>query len=581
MMNQRQMGGQQLRLRESGQRKLAAIACAGAGIVGLCAQASMAASYSWNNASGGTWETAANWLPSTSYPMDGTSNADTALFTNLTFTGSIPISINSSTDGANDVEFAGSANYTFSGTNKFRLGTPTASPGAANTIAAVINDTGSGAETVSIPLVLNNAVSTATITNNSSGTLTFSGQIQPVGTTATAPFSTQRVAVAGSGNTVISIANSGSTIFSLPSNFANVGLTENSTNGGTLTISGDLGAAINQGLTVTAGTVRMLNTAATYTGGTTVAANANLLLGNGTLGGTTSGAIANAGVVDFNPSTANQQFTFAISGAGEVIKDGSSREYLSGSDSYTGGTIVNGGPLDISDPSNLGTGSITFTNGNPTITASAPTLRFRTPASGSSITLANSVLLNGPATVNFVNSGITAALSGNISGVGALVAGGGVNAVSGVTGTLTLLGGNAYSGGTTINSGTVLINNTSGSGTGSGSVTLAGAGAILGGTGTISGGVNVIANTTLIAGIGSAAATLTTGGVNFTGGTFSTAINSNTLTNDPAGQHGFGHARRSRAVERDRCRQHETLVGDVRYCQRCRRRERHVLGFER
>ena len=464
--------------------------------------------------------------------MANVGNNDTALFTNPNFTGTIPITINNSGYGANDVEFAGTANYTFSGTNKLRLGTPTTVTGGANTLAAVINDTGSGVETVGIPLVLNNAVATATITNNSSGTLSFTDQIQPVGTTTAAPFSTQRVTFAGSGNTLISGLNTASTVFSLPSNFANVGLTENSTTGGTLIISGDLGATINQGLTITAGTVRMLNTTATYTGGTTVAANATLLLGNGTLSGTTSGAIANAGVVDFNPSTANQQFTSAISGTGQVIKDGSSREYLSASNSYTGGTVVNGGPLDISDPTNLSTGSITFTNGNPGIVASAPALRFRTPVSGTSITLANNFQLNGPATFNFVNSGLTAALSGTVSGVGVFVAGGGVNAVSGVTGTLTLLSANAYTGGTTINSGTLLVNNTSGSGTGTGSVTLAGTASTLGGTGTISGGVTVNANTTLMAGLGAGVATLTTGNVTFNGGTFSTAINSNTLTKD-------------------------------------------------
>lgn len=158
-----------------------------------------------------------------------------------------------------------------------------------------------------------------------------------------------------------------------------------------------------------------------YTGGTTVNAG-TLQLGNGGTTGGVTGNITNNGILLFNRSDP-VTLTSVVSGIGSVNQAGPGSLLLTGSNTYTGGTIISAGTLQ------LGNGG----------------------ANGS---VAGNVTDNG--TLVFNRSDLFT-YAGNVSGTGSLEQSG--------TGTLLLTGNNTYTGGTTINGGILQLGNggTSGS----------------------------------------------------------------------------------------------------------------------
>ena len=134
-----------------------------------------------------------------------------------------------------------------------------------------------------------------------------------------------------------------------------------------------------------------------------------------------------------------------------LIKAGSGTQILSGTNTYTGGTQLNGGTLAVSADNNLGasTSSLTFSGGKLETTAG--------------FTSSRSVVLNSTGTFQ-VDTG-TLAMTGSITGAGGLTKTG--------AGQLTLSGSNSYSGGTFINVGTLALGSAGSIATSSG-VTLSG-----------------------------------------------------------------------------------------------------------
>ncbi|WP_411020776.1 autotransporter outer membrane beta-barrel domain-containing protein [Salmonella sp. ZJHZ21_0185] len=215
-----------------------------------------------------------------------------------------------------------------------------------------------------------------------------------------------------------------------------------------------------------------------YSGGT--------LISGGTLVATNVDALGSGDVTDDATLELNTGGTFdnAISGSGQVVKSGDDTLTLSGSNTYTGGTIISGGTLVASNVEALGTGDVTndavlelntggdFDNaisgsgqvvksGDETLTLSGSnTYTGGTTISGGTL-IATSVdaLGSGDVTDNAVlelNTGGT--FDNAISGSGQVVKSGDK--------TLTLSGSNTYTGGTTISGGTLIASNVEALGSG-------------------------------------------------------------------------------------------------------------------
>ncbi|MCR3011916.1 autotransporter-associated beta strand repeat-containing protein [Salmonella enterica subsp. enterica serovar Kentucky] len=152
----------------------------------------------------------------------------------------------------------------------------------------------------------------------------------------------------------------------------------------------------------------------TYTGGTTI--------NDGTLVATSVDALGTGDVTDDATLELNTggDFDNAISGSGQVVKSGDDTLTLSGSNTYTGGTLISGGTLVANDVNALGTGDVTDN----------ATLELNTGG-------------------DFTN---------NIGGTGRVEKSG--------DGTLTLSGSNTYTGGTLISDGTLVASNVEALGSG-------------------------------------------------------------------------------------------------------------------
>jgi autotransporter-associated beta strand protein len=206
------------------------------------------------------------------------------------------------------------------------------------------------------------------------------------------------------------------------------------------------------GLTVNGGS-ETLSGVNTYTGATTIGQNGMLILsatgsissqssimddgvldisaaagptlGFASLGG--SGTV-NLGTRNLSLSNAADVFSGTITGSGALVIDGG-METLTGANSYTGGTIINAGTLQIGNRYNSGS-------------------------------IAGDVLDNG--TLAFARTN-TLVFDGVISGTGAVVQAG--------AGTTILTAGSSYTGGTTITAGTLQIGNNTATGSIHGDVT--------------------------------------------------------------------------------------------------------------
>jgi autotransporter-associated beta strand protein len=120
---------------------------------------------------------------------------------------------------------------------------------------------------------------------------------------------------------------------------------------------------------------------------------------------------------------------------------------LSGANTYSGGTNLNGGTLAVNSDANLGTGPLSFNGG--TLDALA---------AGGGIVSSKAITLNSAGGTFLADAGTASTLSGPITGTGSWTMAG--------QGTLTLIGVNTYSGGTNLNGGTLAVGSDSNLGTG-------------------------------------------------------------------------------------------------------------------
>jgi fibronectin-binding autotransporter adhesin len=300
-----------------------------------------------------------------------------------------------------------------------------------------------------------------------------------------ATFSTARQFNLLSGQATIEVDNTNNAVNPLP-----IALAPHTN---TLTLDGSIsgpGGLVKSGL----GTLVLTNTANNYSGGTTI--NGGILsvaqpaaLGSSsgaltinpsavfratasfidsrlvTLGGT--GGATSGGTFDVSAGVTENRVG-VISGAGSLTKTGDGILQLGAVDTYTGGTYVVGGTLNITNDPSLGpapdAGSalygIHLSNGT--------TLQLLVNSTNGNRQIE---LLGGTATLN-VGTGFTQQRNGLIFGSGGLIKAGGGETI--------LTNANIYTGGTTINAGILQVNNATGSGTGTGPVTVNSGGVLSG-----------------------------------------------------------------------------------------------------
>jgi outer membrane autotransporter protein len=307
------------------------------------------------------------------------------------------------------------------------------------------------------------------------------------------------------------------------------------------TTTGGVNASVTA--TVQEGTLTLTGANTAFTGTMTVFPGAVLQIGRGTAAGSFTAPITNNGTVAFSRSgTLVQPSSNVISGSGQVGQIGTGTLVLAGVNTYTGGTFINSGTLNVSSDSSgaanpLGgpNGPLTFNAPTPinttpnSTTDFPPTFQFGAPFD---LNPTRAITINAPGGT-FDTQTFTSTISQAMTGGGAMTKKGG--------GTLILTGANTYGAGpdainTTIAAGTLQLGNGGATGSIVGDVANNGTLAfnrsgVLPFDGVISGTGNVVQN-------GPGATILTAdntygGGTTINGGTL--AVSSDSASRSPAG----------------------------------------------
>jgi autotransporter-associated beta strand protein len=365
--------------------------------------------------------------------------------------------------------------------------------GGASAINAVNT---SGTNTIDAPLILGAAANqTQTFTQSSGGTLIVNGVIS----------NTNNVTLSLNGGGIIQLGGANTYSGGTTLNAGTLNINNASALGtGTFTIAGGSNAIIDNttGSAITLST----NNAQVWNGNFTFTGTRSLNLGTGAV---TLGASRTV-TVNANNLTVGG----VISGSGfGLTKAGNGTLTLGGANTYSSGTTINAGTLNINNASALGTGTFTISGGSNAIIDNT---------TGGAITLSanNAQVWNGNFTftgTQSLNLGTgavalgasrTVTVNANNLTVGGVISGTGFGLTKAGSGTLTLSGANTYTGATTVNAGTLLVNGSNSAATGA--VSVNNSGTTLGGTGTIGGAVTVNSGANLLGGTGSlASGTLT------------------------------------------------------------------------
>ena len=370
---------------------------------------------------------------------------------------------------------------TFSGVIKNTAGTVALTKTGSGTEILSGANTFGGATTISAGVLqLGNAsaLQNSTVTPSADNDLTFGTSLTPFTLGGLSGSNNLALSDTGSNAVTIQVGNNNAStsysgILSGPGALTKIGT-------GTLTLSG--ANTYTGATTINGGTLSI--SADNNLGG----AAGTLALGGGTLNTTltmpsTRGITLNTGTDTFNVKTGTTLTESGVIGGtgGLTMATGAGTLVLNNSsaNTYTGGTALNAGTLQIAADNNLGasTGALTFAGGTLNTTASTSGTRGIT-------------LNTGTNTFN-INNGTTLTESGVIGGTGGLTMGTG-------TGTLTLGGANTFTGATAVTTGKLALSGGSLSRTAitvsSGARFAPGAGTSAGLTGSGSGGATLNLN---------------------------------------------------------------------------------------
>ncbi|MEM1159024.1 MAG: autotransporter-associated beta strand repeat-containing protein [Verrucomicrobiota bacterium] len=178
-----------------------------------------------------------------------------------------------------------------------------------------------------------------------------------------------------------------------------------------------------------------------YSGGTTINAG-TLQVGNGGTTGGISGDVTNNGTLTFNRLD-NVSFSNAISGTGEVTKEGAGTLTFSGENTYSGFTLINDGIMRVGNSLVLQNSTVRLLVDDG-LDLNGLNATLGSLSGGGDLDLGDTTLTVGNNSENTTHSGV-------ISGTG--------NVIKTGTGILTFDGANTYTGTTTVNAGQLLIDN--------------------------------------------------------------------------------------------------------------------------
>ncbi len=490
----------------------------------------------------------------------------------VTFNGSGTILVNSAisngTGGAvGSLAYSGTGTLQLSGTNTY-TGTTAVTSGAIS-LQSNGASTGSGISVASggaLQLQNNITTTNATALNLKGTGLTTNGALENVSgnNTYTGLITLGAAASIGSDAGTLTISNAGTitgATFGLTLTGAGNGSLASiiGTTTGTLTKSGTgqwtlSGANTYTGTTsVSAGTLDFATEKSLYNGTTASWTTSKVLVSSGATYAfkatdtAVTGAGADFSATDINTlkglgvtgsyigiDTGDGNFTYSgdfgsiVAGQG-LAKLGANTLTLTGTNTYTGGTIVNAGTLTVGTGGTLGSGALAVNNANvgagtnvvlnlsttsgTTVGSLSGTLA--TPSSGS-----NTATINNGGQLLTVNQTTAGTYAGVLAGTGGFTLG------SSSSNTLTLTGANTYTGATTINAGTLLL------GTGG---SLAGTALTANTGGTLKIGSTGSTASTTIGTSGSGSVAITGGGLNLVNG----ALNTLNINNSTSGATAF------------------------------------------
>ena len=290
----------------------------------------------------------------------------------------VTATINSVLDGSSALVKTDAGNLVLGGNNTYTGGTAirggTLQIGAGGTSGSIAGDVANDASLVfdrsDNPIFAGSVSGSGSLTQAGSGTLILTGASTYSGGTTISKGILQLGNGGATGSIAGDVLDNGTLAFNQSAD---------ATFGGVISGNGKL---------VQAGTNKLtLLGANTYTGGTTIAAG-TLQLGDGIHTGTIAGDVANSGSFVFNPA---DDLTYAgiISGSGSFTKMGPGTLKITGANTFSGGTVLNGGSLEIAPGAVLGTGSITVYGSFAT---PSPTQMLKVDAGAS---VANPILMGG------------------------------------------------------------------------------------------------------------------------------------------------------------------------------------------
>jgi fibronectin-binding autotransporter adhesin len=253
--------------------------------------------------------------------------------------------------------------------------------------------------------------------------------------------------------------------------------------GNNIVVGGDTTIDVNRNATVTGNTFQFNNL--------TIGANTLSVIGGNTYALQFAGTTTLTGDAIFNPISANLTLSGVVSGASSLTKNGGGALTLAGLNTYSGGTTLNAGALNINSTSALGTGTFTINGGTINNTSGGAiilsTNNLQNWNGDFTFTGANNLDLGTGAVTLGGNRVVT--VSANTLTVGGAIGdeGNTFGLTKAGTGTLSLTGASTYSGETAINGGKLVVDGS----LANTNITVNSGGA-LGGEGSIGGTVTVL-----------------------------------------------------------------------------------------